>query len=38
MEFERVLAVRTNKTVYRDGGRAVKVFGEGFKRHDSADL
>lgn len=34
MEFERVLAVRTNKTVYRDGGRAVKVFGEGFSKAD----
>lgn len=34
MEFERVLAVRTNKTIYRDGERAVKVFGDGFKESD----
>lgn len=34
MEFERVLAVRTNKTVYRDGSHAVKVFGEDFKESD----
>lgn len=34
MEFERVLAVRTNKTVYRDGDRAVKLFGEDFRESD----
>lgn len=30
MNFEKVIAVRTNKTVYRDGDRAVKVFDKDF--------
>lgn len=34
MEFEKVLAVRTNKIVYRDGDRAIKIFDEDFKKSD----
>lgn len=34
MNFERVIAVRTNKTVYRDGDYCVKVFGEDFSKDD----
>ncbi len=34
MNLERVIAVRTNKTVYRDGDRAVKVFDEGYSKAD----
>ena len=30
MELDRVIAVRTEKTVYRDGDKCVKVFGEGY--------
>ena len=34
MKLDTVIAVRTNKTVYRDGDRAVKVFDEEFKKAD----
>ena len=34
MNFERVIAVRTSKTVYRDGEHAVKVFDEEYKKAD----
>ena len=34
MELSNVIAVRANKTVYRDGDTVVKVFGEGFKKAD----
>ena len=34
MDFEKVLAVRTAKTVYKDGDTAVKVFNEEFKKYD----
>ncbi|HIU35161.1 MAG TPA: phosphotransferase [Candidatus Fimenecus excrementigallinarum] len=34
MKLEKVIAVRTAKTVYRDGDRAVKVFDEGYKKSD----
>ena len=34
MEFEKVLAVRNTKTIYRDGGTTVKVFNEEFKKYD----
>ena len=27
MKLDRVIAVRNNKTIYRDGDRAIKVFG-----------
>ncbi|MDD6996054.1 MAG: phosphotransferase [Candidatus Borkfalkiaceae bacterium] len=30
MELDRVIAVRTGKTVYRNGDKCVKVFGEGY--------
>ncbi len=32
MNLEKVIAVRTNKTVYRDGDRAVKVFDEDYSK------
>jgi thiamine kinase-like enzyme len=34
VNFEKVIAVRTNKTVYRDGEKAIKVFDEGFSKAD----
>lgn len=34
MNFDKIIAVRTSKTVYRDGDKAVKVFDEGFKKSD----
>lgn len=34
MKLEKVIAVRTNKTVYRDGNKAIKVFDDGFKKSD----
>lgn len=34
MNFDRVIAVRTNKTIYRDGDKAVKVFDEEFHKAD----
>ncbi len=34
MNFEKVLAVRNNKTIYKDGGRTIKVFGEGYSKAD----
>ena len=30
MNFDRIIAVRNDKTVYRDGDRCVKVFGGGY--------
>ena len=32
MEFEKVIGVRTNKTVYKDGDKAIKVFDENFSK------
>ena len=34
MKLEKVIAVRTNKTVYRDGDKAVKMFDAEFKKAD----
>lgn len=34
MKLEKVIAVRTSKTVYKDGDRAIKVFDEGYKKSD----
>lgn len=34
MNLERVIAVRTNKTVYRDGELAIKVFHEDYSKAD----
>lgn len=34
MNFENVIAERKNKTLYRDGDRAVKVFHDGFSKAD----
>lgn len=34
MELKKVIAVRTSKTVYRDGDKAVKVFGDEYKKAD----
>ena len=32
MNLDRIIAVRNNKTVYRDGERCLKVFGEGYTK------
>lgn len=32
MNLEKVIAVRTDKTVYRDGDKAIKVFDEGYSK------
>lgn len=34
MDFEKVLAVRNKKTVYKNGDKAIKVFNEDFKKSD----
>ncbi len=34
MKFESVIAVRNNKTIYRDGDRCVKVFDERYSKAD----
>ncbi|MEE0944281.1 MAG: aminoglycoside phosphotransferase, partial [Clostridia bacterium] len=34
MKLERVIAVRNNKTIYRDGDRCVKVFDEHYSKAD----
>lgn len=34
MKLEKVIAVRTSKTIYRDGKYAVKVFDEGYSKAD----
>ncbi len=34
MKLDRVIAVRTNKTIYRDGDRCVKVFDEHYSKAD----
>ena len=34
MKLDNVIAVRKNKTVYRDGDRCIKVFGEGYSKAD----
>ena len=34
MNFDRVIAVRTNKTVYRDGDKCLKVLGEDYSKAD----
>ena len=35
MNFEKIIAVRNNKTVYRDAHRAIKVFNEDFSKVDA---
>ncbi len=34
MKLDRIIAVRNNKTVYRDGELCMKVFGEGYSKAD----
>ena len=34
MKLDRVIAVRNNKTIYRDGTRCIKVFNEDFSKAD----
>lgn len=34
MNFDKMIAVRTNKTVYRDGDKCLKVFGENYSKAD----
>ena len=34
MNLDRIIAVRNNKTVYRDGDRCLKVFNEGYSKAD----
>lgn len=34
MKLDRVIAVRNDKTVYRDGDACVKVFGDGYSKSD----
>lgn len=34
MNFEKIIAVRTGKTIYRDGEKAVKVFDEDYSKAD----
>lgn len=34
MKLEKIIAVRNNKTIYRDGDKSIKVFNEGFSKAD----
>ncbi len=34
MKFDKVIAVRNNKTIYRDGERCIKVFDENYSKAD----
>lgn len=34
MDFDKIIAVRTNKTVYRNGNDCIKVFGSDFRKSD----
>lgn len=34
MNLDRIIAVRNNKTIYRDGDRCLKVFGENYSKAD----
>lgn len=34
MKLDKVIAVRTDKTIYRDGDKAIKVFNEGYSKAD----
>ena len=34
MKLEKIIAVRNNKTIYRDGDKCIKVFSEGFSKAD----
>ena len=34
MKLEKVIAVRNNKTIYRDGDKCIKVFEEGYSKAD----
>ena len=34
MKLDRVIAVRNNKTIYRDGDKCVKVFDEDYSKAD----
>ena len=34
MNFEQIVATRGNKTVYRDGGKCIKLFNEGYSKAD----
>ena len=34
MNLDRVIAVRNNKTIYRDGERCIKVFNEEYSKAD----
>ncbi len=34
MKFDNIIAERPGKTIYRDGDRCIKVFGEGFSKAD----
>ena len=34
MKLEKIIAVRNNKTIYRDGNKCIKVFNEGFSKAD----
>ena len=34
MKLQKVIAVRTDKTIYRDGDKAIKVFDSGYSKAD----
>ena len=34
MDLTHVIAERENKKIYRDGGKAIKVFAEGYSKAD----
>ena len=34
MKLDRIIAVRNNKTIYRDGDKCIKVFNEDYSKSD----
>ena len=34
MKLDKVIAIRNDKTVYRDGDKVIKVFNEGYSKAD----
>ena len=34
MNFDKIISVRKNKTIYQDGERCLKVFAEGYSKSD----
>ena len=38
MKFEKVLAERKDKVIYKDGDKCIKVFDENYKKSDNEQM